>query len=164
MRSLFLFGIICLSPFAFAGDQSRSYVFTGIVQPSDCGLLPRSSFEILPSLARVNSGDRLFVTCERVADGSTLLTLTFRLTDAPLALQPGQQRRYSFRWGAGVAEDGNVAEVEFSRDEGQCRKILNMFEHARQQSAIIGPAWEAGCFAEDRWGEAMEITVVESTR
>ncbi len=152
---------------ALTGAQetgSRSYVFDGVVGRDDCKLLPQKSFEILPSLSRAGTRDRLIVKCGAIADGTTLLTLTFLLTDTPPALQRGERRDYSFRWGAKIA-GGNPTVGEFTRDQQKCNAILRfLLDHASAKQPAIGPTWVGGCYHEDRWGTAMEITVTEATR
>lgn len=148
---------------ASAQEAKRSYVFTGIVPRDDCNLLPQRSFEIRPSLNRSQTNDRLAIQCGEAMDGTTLLSMTFFLTDTPPQLQPGQSRRYSFRWGAKVGPSVRMT-GEFGADEEKCRKTLAFFLHAAPQDPKLSPVWEGGCYGDDRFGTSLEITLTEFTR
>ena len=160
-----VFFLLSLVGFGWAQSGSRSYVFTGVVRPADCALLPQSSLEVPPSLERASSGDRLNIQCSKLDDGQALLRMTFLLTDTPPALQPGESRRYSFRWGAKVPPDSRDPQAgEFTRDVEKCGRILEFLtKSAGARQSEIGPKWRGGCYAEDHWGLAMEITLTESS-
>lgn len=157
--------LVALTSGGWGQQGSRSYIFTGVVKPEDCKVLPQSSFEIHPSLSRSGSADRLSIKCAPIADGTTLLTLTFLLTDTPPALERGQSRSYSFRWGAKIEKHLNPMAGEFTHDGPRCIQILSLFsEHASAKDRNLGPQWIGGCYHEDRWGLAMELTLTEATR
>ena len=167
MRSTLLL-IVCFAATlpAWAADQSRSYQFTGVISKAECESLPQKSFEILPSLARSGSTDRLTVSCTPMEDETVLLKLTFLLTDAAPALTRGQSRRYSFRWGAKVVRDrALVMDGEFTRDEGKCRRLLELLRgKASQIDPNVAVTWAGDCYGDDHWGTSMEITLTETTR
>lgn len=149
-----------------AAEPSRIYLFRGRATKADCDLLPRSSFAIPPSLGRYTSADRLKIECDASKDGGYQLTMTFLLTDGSAPKIPkGQYRSYSFRWGAKVTDDKSPAYAfagEFTRDEAKCERILKLFrDHATTPVDSSNVSWSGGCYGEDHWGMAMEITLLE---
>ncbi len=154
-----------LAPATWAQPGSRSYVYSGVVRPDQCSVLPQATFEISPSLSRSRSEDRLYVKCGQIPDGNTLLTLTFLLTDTPPPLKRGESRRYSFRWGAKIGRNVSSRAGEFTHNGAKCHEILTLFAtKASAKDPKIEPSWVGGCYGEDRWGMAMEITLTEGTR
>jgi hypothetical protein len=149
---------------ATASEPSRSYVYSGNVSASQCDILPRATFEILPSLDRAGSADRLTISCNPIDDDRALLKLIFLLADAPAALAPGQSRTYSFRWGAKIIPDkAHLLAGEFTRDEAKCERIRNLLTQSLDANHPDAATWTAGCYGEDLWGMAMEITLTEAS-
>lgn len=165
MRSFLLGMILLLVPAAWAGERVRSYVFTAIVPPHECDVLPQKSIEIPPGGDRADSSDRVAIDCDPTNDGHTMLKLTFLLTDSPPALEPGQSHRYRFRWGAKLGEHANAAQGEFTHGGERCRRIVDfLLRNVAAQDPAIGPKWAAGCYSDDRWGTSMEIMLTEFSR
>ena len=156
--------ILGLLTASYAGDQSRSYSFTAEGTKAECAILPQSSFEVLPSLARSKSDDRLTITCKPLQSGQYLLTLNFSLTDAPPALGRGESRSYSFRWGEKIGARSDLSHGEFYNNEERCKTILQFLQRAQTTDSSLGPTWVVGCLPEDRWGIVMEFRLIEASK
>jgi hypothetical protein len=164
MRLWLLFAMLGLAAGAWAGDQSRSYSFTAEATRADCAMLPQPTFEVLPSLSRSKSDDRLIITCKRLENDEYLLTLNLLLTDVPPALARGQSRSYSFRWGEKVGAQRYPTQGEFSRNSERCSQILQLLRRASPTDPNLGPTWSVVCSPEDWWGLVMEFTLTEASR
>src|SRR3954465_11480084 len=137
---------LALTSAAWAQAGPRSYVFNGMVRPDECKILPQAAFEIMPSLGRSGSKERLGVKCGPIADGTILLTLTFQLTDSPPPLPRAEARRYSFRWSAKLGHHLNPVAGEFTHDGARCNDIVTFFaKYADAKDPNVGPSWVGGC-------------------
>jgi|NGEPerStandDraft_6_1074524.scaffolds.fasta_scaffold64719_2 hypothetical protein len=159
--------LLCVATIASAGEPSRSYIFSGRATAADCAQLPAPSFQILPSLDRSGTSDRLIIECVAGKDGPKRIQLTFTLRDAVVLPRP-RPGTYVFRWGARSVPDADarITTGEFTGDQPKCERILKLLKtHATAPSiASQKVSWSAGCYGEAHWGVVMEVTLTENGR